>query len=153
MARPGRRATRADAAELAGAPPQLATVAGYAGANDATTNGHARQRAAKQPDRINLRSVAEACIEHGLDPASEIARALTLMVPLVRHGVPVMDEHGQPVMVPAVDMDTRLRVAGQLLEYTQPKLKSTEVKVSGALELSGDQLDARIAALLSKGAA
>ena len=36
--------------------------------------------------------------------------------------------------------------------YTQPKLKSVEMKVSGNLELTNEQLDARLVALLSKAA-
>jgi hypothetical protein len=38
----------------------------------------------------------------------------------------------------------------ELLQYTQPKLKSVEMKVSGALELTSEQLDSRLNMLLAK---
>jgi hypothetical protein len=55
-------------------------------------------------------------------------------------------------MVPALDPDTRMRMMNELLQYTQPKLKSVEMKVSGNLELTNEQLDNRLVMLLSKAA-
>jgi hypothetical protein len=54
------------------------------------------------------------------------------------------------MMVDAVDNDTKLRVLNELLSYTQPKLKAVEMRVSGHLELSNDQLDKRLQALMAK---
>jgi hypothetical protein len=39
-----------------------------------------------------------------------------------------------------------------MLQYTQPKLKSVEMKVSGNLELTSEQLDDRLAMYLSRAA-
>jgi Tat protein secretion system quality control protein TatD with DNase activity len=146
--------------ELAGAPPQLATVQDLQGANEPLTgHGHARQtsystKAGAQDlrHRINLKAVAEACIDEGLDPAVEITKALNKQIPLFRNGAQVFDDNGLPVMVHLVDADTRLRTLNELLQYTQPKLKAVEVKMSGSLELSSDQLDQRLASLLAKAA-
>jgi hypothetical protein len=38
----------------------------------------------------------------------------------------------------------------EMLQYTQPKLKSVEMKVSGQLELTNEQLDSRLTMLLSR---
>jgi hypothetical protein len=38
----------------------------------------------------------------------------------------------------------------EILNYTQPKLKAIEVKMSGSLELTSEQLDQRLGALLQK---
>ena len=137
--------------------PKLATSQDLMGANPLPSGrGRIRQKAAvaaarRGPGTISLRTVAEACIEAGLDPAQAIATALTSQVQARdRMGSLVYDDDGNPVMVDAVDPDTRLRVLNSLLEYTQPKLKAVEVKMSGSLELSGEQLDQRLAALLAK---
>lgn len=147
-------------AELAGAPPQLATVQDLESAPPAFT-GHthaARSSYSKKGGfadnvrhRINLRSVAEACIDEGLDPAVEIPKALNAKVPLLtKGGNQVFDDDGQPVMVHLVDADTRLRTLNELLQYIQPKLKAVEVKMTGNLELTSEQLDQRLAAILAK---
>jgi hypothetical protein len=49
-----------------------------------------------------------------------------------------------------IDADVRVRMLNQILEYTQPKLKAVEVKMSGNLELNSEQLDQRLNALLQK---
>lgn len=141
-------------ADLAGAPPRLATTADLEGPGELRpTRAHARQRTARLPGKINLKAVADACIDAGLDPAAEIANALAATKPLIgKDGRQVFDDDGLPVMVPLVDADTRLRTLNELLQYTQPKLKAVEVKMSGALELTGEQLDQRLAALLAKAA-
>ena len=147
----GSRKTRDPA--LVGDVPALATSQDLLAANPPLTGRtHARQTAAKAPGRINLKAVADACIEAGLDPAVEILRALNQkQLVLDRSGTPVIDPMtGEPMYVDAVDPDTRLRTLNELLQYTQPKLKAVEVKMSGSLELSGEQLDQRLQALISK---
>jgi hypothetical protein len=106
----------------------------------------------RAPHRINLRAVAEACIEEGLDPAVEIAKALKATIPMMRGGYPVLDNDGKPIMVPLLDVDTRMRTLNDFLQYTQPKLKSIEVKMSGTLDLTSEQLDNRLNMLLAKAA-
>ena len=103
--------------------------------------------------KINLKAVAVALAEEGLDPALEMVRILKAQVPLLsRAGAPVMNDDGTPLMVDALDADIKLRMLNEMLQYTQPKLKAVEMKVSGALELSSEQLDTRLAALLAKAA-
>lgn len=154
MARDKSRATRL--ADLAGAPPKMATVDDLEAAGANTSSTHARQISAstkaQSPHRINLKAVAEACVDEGLDPAVEITKALNKQIPLFKNGAQVFDDNGLPVMVHLVDSDTRLRTLNELLQYTQPKLKAVEVKMSGSLELSSEQLDQRLAALLAKAA-
>jgi hypothetical protein len=100
---------------------------------------------------INLMKVAEALAAEGLDPSLEIAQALKRELPVMdREGRQVFDDSGQPVMVPAIPEDLRLKTMVSLLEYCQPKLKATEVKVSGSVDLTSEQLDARVTALLEK---
>jgi hypothetical protein len=138
-------------ADLAGAPPRLATAEDLEAAGPATGRTHAKRVSSKQPGRINLKAVADALIEEGLDPAVELTRILK--------GEPMFDDAGNPVLHPItgehqraylVDADTRVRTLNEMLQYTQPKLKAVEVKVSGSLELTNDQLDARLSALISK---
>lgn len=103
--------------------------------------------------RISLRAVADACVDAGLDPAAEIVRVLqTKKQATDRWGNPVFDEDGKPVEVDQIDSDTRLRTLNELLQYTQPKLKAVEVKMSGTLEIPSEQLDQRLAALIAKAA-
>ena len=49
-----------------------------------------------------------------------------------------------------LDADVRVRMLSEILNYTQPKLKAVEVKMSGSLELTSEQLDQRLGALLQK---
>jgi len=95
--------------------------------------------------------VYEALIDEGLDPTVEMIRILKAKVMVTdRSGQPVLDQDGKHMMVDAVDNDTKLRVLNELLSYTQPKLKAVEMRVSGHLELSNDQLDQRLQALMAK---
>lgn len=155
---PGRRyvhASRGEMAELAGDVPQERrpdTFVGYHAPSPRTTHSVQVSASTKPTGRINLRAVAEACIEEGLDPATEIARALTKTRPKVVDGQVVLDEHGVPVQVPVLDEETRLRTLTELLQYVQPKLKSVEVKLDGRLDLSSEQIDQRLQALLAKAA-
>lgn len=152
----GSRTTRD--ADLNGGPPALATTQDLAGANPPHTGRWAHRRTARdvpdKPPRINLKAVAEALIDEGLDPATEIARVL--------RGRPVLDEDGNPTRDPItgeplvshlVDADIRLRTLNSLLEFFQPKLKAVEMKVNGNLDISSDQLETRLAALLEKASA
>lgn len=101
--------------------------------------------------RISLRAVADACVDAGLDPAAEIVRVLQTKKPaLDRSGRPILGPDGLPVEVDEIDMDTRLRTLNELLQYTQPKLKAVEVKMSGTLEIPSEQLDQRLQALIAK---
>lgn len=151
----GSRASRDP--DLVGDVPKLATSQDLLGANPPLTGtSHVRSKAGRAkssqgPGTISLRTVAEACIAAGLDPAEAIAKALTTRVQARdRMGQLVYDDDGRPVLIDAVDPDTRLRTLQELLQYTQPKLKAVEVKMSGHLELSSEQLDQRLAALLAK---
>lgn len=146
--------------DLVGDVPQLATVQDLMGANPPLTGrstvGRTTSKGKGGPTaipRINLKAVAEALMDEGLDPATEIAKVLKGRPRLDDAGKPVMDPvTGLPVIDHAVDAEVRLRTLNSLLEFTQPKLKAVEVKMSGSVELTGEQLDARIAMLLQKGA-
>ena len=142
-------------AELAGAPPKLATIDDLEAPMAAKTGRlHAQQRSSKKPMGINLKAVAEALREAGMDPAVEMINILQRQVPVRdANGKPRIDpETKQPMMVDAIDADTKLRVLNEMLQYTQPKLKSVEMKVSGNLELTAEQLDNRLAMFLSRAA-
>jgi len=139
-------------AELSGAPPRMATVDDFEAAGANTSSTYAKSRKSKKPFGINLRAVSEALIEEGLDPAVE-------MIKILKKEIPVLDSNGNPrfigktkvpMMRSALDDDTKLRTLNELLQYTQPKLKSVEMKVSGALELTSEQLDSRLNMLLAK---
>lgn len=143
---------------LNGDAPKMATVQDFMGASPPYSGRHMAMRSTKNkvvgpktPPKINLKAVAEALIDEGLDPATEIARVL--------RGRPMLDDDGKPVIDPVtghelmehmIDAETRLRTLNSLLEFTQPKLKAVEVKMSGSLELTGEQLDQRLQMLLAK---
>jgi hypothetical protein len=69
---------------------------------------------------------------------------------LDNNGNPKKDKDGQPLLVDLIDPDTKLRTLTQLLEYNQPKLKAVEMKISGTLDLTSEELDQRLTAMLSK---
>lgn len=139
--------------ELNGAPPKLASSADLQAAGPKGNRRHAIESSTgnKHPLKINLKAVSEALVEEGLDPAIEFARILK--------GRPLFDEDGKPIIDPAtgqplrryaIDEDVRARMLSEILQYTQPKLKAVEVKLSGSLELTSEQLDQRLGALLQK---
>ncbi len=100
---------------------------------------------------INLLKVGEALAAEGLDPSLEIVQMLKREVPMIdRSGNQVFDHDGQPVMRPVVNDADRLKTLVSLLEYCQPKLKATEVKLSGSVDLTSEQLDSRLSTLLAK---
>jgi hypothetical protein len=149
----GKPKASARCADLAGAPPKLATLEDLDVPTAAKTGRrHAIQRSSKLPGRINLKAVADALADAGLDPTEEMIRILQKEVPVFTPtGKPLIDPKTKKQMMrPAVDDDTKLRTLNELLQYTQPKLKAMEMKVSGSLELTAEELDQRLALLLSK---
>lgn len=131
----------------------MATTQDLQAAVPAGGRTHAKQRASKDPTRINLKMVSEALVEAGMDPTIEMIRILQAQRPVTEDGKPKLDpKTKKPIMVDVLDPDTKLRMLNELLQYTQPKLKSVEMKVSGALELTGEQLDQRLESLLRKAA-
>lgn len=100
---------------------------------------------------INLMKVGEALAAEGLDPSLEIVQMLKRERPMTdRSGNQIFDHDGQPVMEPVIPDDARLKTLVSLLEYCQPKLKATEVKLSGSVDLTSEQLDSRLSALMAK---
>lgn len=69
------------------------------------------QSTAKQYNRINLRAVGDVLSQSGLDPTVELVKIL---------------ESGK---LPA---DIQARILNELLQYTQPKLKSIEIRAKVA---------------------
>jgi hypothetical protein len=89
-----------------------------------------RNRTSRKPGRINLKAVSEVLAERGLDPTEAI---IDILCPV--------DDEGQP-MDSMLDADTRARVLSDLLQYTQPKLKSIEVKAKvavGTFDVTNEQ--------------
>lgn len=140
-------------AELNGDAPRLASSADLEAAGPRTGNTHPVRKSSgtRHPLKINLMAVSEALVEEGLDPAIEFARIL--------RGRPLVDDEGKPIIDPVtgeqarrydLDADVRVRMLSEILNYTQPKLKAVEVKMSGSLELTSEQLDQRLGALLQK---
>jgi hypothetical protein len=149
----GRKKQAARLDELNGAPPRLASSEDLEAAGPRTGYTHPVRKSSgsRHPLKINLMAVSEALVEEGLDPAVEFARILK--------GRPLVDENGEAVMDPVtgqqarrydLDADVRVRMLSEILNYTQPKLKAIEVKMSGSLELTSEQLDQRLGALLQK---
>jgi len=133
--------------ETLGDVPALATVEG-ADFSAPQLNG---QRRSRSNTRINLRAVGEVLAEYGMDPAAEMVKILTAEEPVLdTDGAPIYDEDGQPMTRPALDAEMRLRFMNELLQYTQPKLKSVDVKVDHTADLTDEQLERRIALLLAK---
>lgn len=127
--------------------PGLATVEG-ADFSAPQLNG---KRKSRSNTRINLRAVSEVLADYGMDPAAEMVRILTAEEPVLdTDGAPILDENGEPMTRPTLDADTRLRFMNELLQYTQPKLKSVDVKIDHTADLTDEQLDKRIGMLLAK---
>ena len=133
--------------ETVGDVPTLATVEG-ADFSAPQLNG---KRKSRSNQRINLRAVSEVLADYGMDPAAEMVRILTAEEPVLdTDGAPILDENGEPMTRPTLDADTRLRFMNELLQYTQPKLKSVDVKIDHTADLTDEQLDKRIGMLLAK---
>ena len=106
---------------------------------------------ASRSDKLNLRAVSDVLEGYGLDPIEELAKVLTTQEPMrARDGSTIYDEHGKPVMKPVVDMDVKVKLLTELAQYTRPKLKSVEVVNKGP-ELTDDQIDRRLQALMARG--
>ena len=92
---------------LRGSVPKLATP------DDLETGGlrggttYMAKHSSRKPGNINLRAVADALVQEGLDPAAELIK-------IIKSG--------------SRDAKTQASVLNNLLEYVQPKLKSVEVK-------------------------
>ncbi len=99
---------------------------------------------------ITLKDIARAFEEAGLDPAVELVRSIKAMRPSIINGQPEIDANGEPVLVPVLPAETRAKLLLELISFLQPKLKAVEVKVSGELDMSSEQLDNRLKALLGK---
>lgn len=139
--------------ELNGAPPRLASSADLQAAGPKGNRRHAIETSTgnKYPLKINLLAVAEALVEEGLDPAVEFARVLKGRILYDEDGKQIIDPaNGAPVRRYAIEEDVRVRMLSEILQYTQPKLKAVEVKLSGSLELTSEQLEQRLSALLQK---
>lgn len=113
--------------------PALATNAMFDDVQTEQTN--ARRQPAKSRSKrgrgINLRMVAEVLEAEGFDP--------TLAV------IKVLRKKG------AVDDKTRAMIALEILQYIHPKKKAIEH--SGKLELTADQVELRLRALMEKASA
>ena len=112
--------------DLRSGPPVLATTSDLATYPETSARTHHdNAKSAKKPGRINLRAVAEALAEEGLDPATELIR-------IIQAG--------------SLEPKVQASILNELLQYTQPKLKSIEVK--GKFELTEEQIDSRIQSLM-----
>ena len=154
-----KKASKANArhADLAGAPPKLATLDDLEVPTVAKPGrAHASNKSSSTKKggelKINLKAVAAALIDEGYDPAVEIISILKKQVPIYdNNGVPKIDpKTKQPIMRDALDPDTKLRMLNEMLQYTQPKLKAVEMKISGHLDLTNEQLDSRLEMLFAK---
>ena len=112
--------------DLRSGPPILATTSDLATYPETSARTHYdNAKSAKKPGRINLRAVAEALAEEGLDPATELIRI---------------------IQARSLEPKVQASILNELLQYTQPKLKSIEVK--GKFELTEEQIDNRIQSLM-----
>lgn len=117
-------------AELAGDVPKLATSDDLMSAVPTNTGQEIpRNRSARKPGHINLKAVAEVLSEEGMDLGLNLVRIL---------------------QAGTLEPEVAARIQLELLQYVQPKLKAVEMRVSGELELTNEQLDDRIRALMSK---
>lgn len=154
-----KKASKANArhADLAGAPPKLATLddleiptVAKPGRAHASNKSSSTKKGGEL--KINLKAVAQALVDEGYDPAVEIISILKKQVPVYdNNGVPRFDQvTKKPIMRDALDPDTKLRMLNEMLQYTQPKLKAVEMKISGHLDLTNEQLDSRLEMLFAK---
>lgn len=144
---------RAAARDLLGDVPQLSSVAAMddtaAAAESQQLNGR-RSSGTHGRYGMNLPAVAEVLARYGLDPLEEIAKVMSQKVPLRdEKGQPILDDKGQPVMRTQLPPAEHAKLAAELMQYTRPKLKAVEVTVKPP-ELSDDQIEMRLAALLTR---
>lgn len=142
---------RANVRDLVGDVPVLGTMESPFSSAPPQIRGGQGGRSTHSAARLNMRAVADVLERYGLDPIEEVAKVLTETQPLLdRHGNAVIDEKtGQPIQVDKVAGETRLRTLLELAQYTRAKLKATEVTIK-APELTNEQIDARLQALLAR---
>jgi hypothetical protein len=101
---------------------------------------------------FNLRAVKAVLEDEQMDPFVEIARALTETVPvLMADGSPRLDPAtGEPLVRRAIGARDRASILIELAQYYTPKLKAVEMKVEDKRDLSEQQLDERIGAILER---
>lgn len=100
--------------------------------------------------RFAIRPVREVLESYGLDPTAEIAKALTALEPVLDDkGVQKVDDKGDPMWKPLINVRDRAYIANELMQYITPKLKAVEMKVE-APPMPIDQVDARIAQLANQ---
>jgi hypothetical protein len=106
-------------------PPKQSNTAGaglgrkiqnLAGVKDGKTPHLPKNRSLQGRGRINLKAVAEVLAARGLDPTEAL---VDILYPTDDEGKDI------PCRLPA---DVQARVLNELLQYTQPKLKSIEIK-------------------------
>jgi hypothetical protein len=101
--------------------------------------------------RLNVRKVAEVLTEHGLDPFAELAVILQKQQPVRIDGDDVIDPRtGEKKMEHVLGDRERAHLLIELGQYVAPKLKAVEMKIEDNRELKGEELDAKIDALLAK---
>jgi hypothetical protein len=101
---------------------------------------------------FNLKAVTEALTDAGLDPFVELARALQETVTVLQaDGSPRLGPDGQPIRRLVMGARDRASVLIELAQYYTPKLKAVEVKVEDKRQLTEEQLNERIAAILERG--
>lgn len=89
------------------------------------------KRSTKGRGRINLKAVAEVLAERGLDPTEAIVAILQPVDPDTGESLPSK-----------LELDVQARILNELLQYTQPKLKSVEIKAKVAatsFDVNNDQ--------------
>lgn len=141
---------RQQARDTLGDVPRLTTIADTT-PHEVFSGGREVPRTRSRPSgKINLAPVAEVLARYGVDPAEELARLLAERVPVLdASGKPVLDADGKPVMKSLLSPADHGKLASELLQYTRPKLKATEITVKPA-ELTDDQIDRRLEALLAR---
>ena len=145
---------RAQARELVGDVPRMSSIASMDPTADPASavqiNG---RRSSLSHGRlgVNMPAVAEVLERYNLDPLEEMAKVLTETKQVLdRDGKPVLDADGKPLTERVLGPKERALVAAELIQYTRPKLKATEVTLKPP-EQTDDQVDHRLAALMQTG--
>lgn len=113
-----------------------------------------RTSANRNASGFNLRGVCEVLTEFGLDPVAEIAtivkaRKQKLVINADGLRVPQLDEDGNEVTEPALDIELRTKVLMELTNFVHPKLKAVEMTVKKP-DLTEEQVEARLVELLAR---
>lgn len=144
---------RSAAQDSLGMPPQLASLESRDPTHNTTeavqVNGR-RSSSTHGRYGMNLPAVAEVLGRYGLDPLEEIAKVMSQKIPVRDdRGNPVLDEKGQPVLRTQLSPVEHAKLAAELMQYTRPKLKATEVTIK-APELTDEQIEQRLQGLLAR---